>query len=114
MRFIWATRGRSWGFRFLRDGGLADPRSEYLRGFAGIEQEPEVWRRTQGFVSVRFPDPLNRQDSAGRVIPHEFVVFEPTASQIQTVQDARDRLWPLVSVEFARVWDQPDSPDYSS
>ena len=26
MTLIWATRGRTWGFRFLRDGGFEEPR----------------------------------------------------------------------------------------
>ena len=37
MTLIWATRGRTWGFRFLRDGGLEDPLDTYEEAFAGIE-----------------------------------------------------------------------------
>ena len=33
-RFIWATRGRTWGFRFLRRGGLEDPLGVYEATFS--------------------------------------------------------------------------------
>ena len=33
-RLIWATRGRSWGFRFLLNAGLPDPLADYERSFA--------------------------------------------------------------------------------
>jgi hypothetical protein len=55
---IWATRGRSWGFRFLLNGGRHDPLPEYEGSFAGLEDEPATWRRTAAKVALRFPDPL--------------------------------------------------------
>jgi hypothetical protein len=108
--FIWATRGRNWGFRFLRDAGLDDPRAEYLRRFAGISHEPRVYRRDGDTVAVRFPDPLRRQDSAGRTIPHEFVVFLPTSADIKSVDDGIRKLWPEVSSTFEALWDRPGGP----
>lgn len=108
MTFIWATRGRTWGFRFLFDAGLADPRAEYLRRFAGVENVMPAFRRDGDVVVARFPDPLNRRDSAGRVIPHEFVVFSPTSNAISSVDDAIRELWPEVDGTFKRIWDGPD------
>lgn len=105
MKFIWATRGRSWGFRFLLNGGYPDPLSAYESVFAGTEGELEVCRRVGGRVALRFPDPLNRNDAAGRVIPHEFVVWGPLANDIRTVDDGIQRVWPLVADIYARVWD---------
>ena len=111
MSLVWATRGRDWGFRFLRDGGLADPLPLYETAFAGIEDEPEAWRRDGEMVACRFPDPLERRDAAG-VIPHEFVVTGPSAAGIDSAQDGRRLVWPLVADEFTRVWElpQPDPP----
>ncbi len=108
---IWATRGRSWGFRFLLDGGESDPLSEYERSFAGLEDEPTTWRRTAGKVALRFPDPLGRKDSAGRVIPHEFVVSGDLADEMQSVEDGLHLIWPLVAEAYARVWDAKGPPD---
>ena len=34
MSLIWATRGRTWGFRFLRDGGFPDPLPVYDLAFS--------------------------------------------------------------------------------
>lgn len=106
MTFIWATRGRSWGFRFLRSGGLTDPRPEYLRMFAGDEQNLEFYRRVGANVAVRFPDPEARVDSSGRVIPHEFVVFPPLSEQISSVEAALDVLWPEVRDVYDDVWNE--------
>ena len=110
MRFIWATRGRTWGFRFLSNAGLADPLPEYDHVFAQVGDEPEVCRRVGATAALRFPDPLGRCDEAGRVIPHEFVVYRPLADDIHSVEDGRRLVWPLVAGEFGRIWDLPKPP----
>jgi hypothetical protein len=107
---VWATRGRTWGFRFLLDGGLPDPLPTYERSFAGLEDEPATWRRTTGKVALRFPDPLERKDAAGRVIPHEFVVSGDLAGGIESVEDGLQQIWPLVAGAYARVWDAERPP----
>jgi hypothetical protein len=57
-------------------------------------------------VALRFPDPEGRKDAAGRVIPHEFVVFPPLADEINSVEDGLKKVWPLDSGRFAQVWDK--------
>ena len=110
MKIIWATRGRTWVFRFLRDVGFPDPLPEYDAVFSGIEGEPEVCRRIGGKLALRFPDPEGRQDRAGRVIPHDFVVFPPLADEIDSVEDGLWLVWRPVAEEFARVWKRPKPP----
>lgn len=107
---IWATRGRSWGFRFLLDGGLSDPLLEYERIFSDLGDEPTVWRRVAGKVALRFPDPRGRRDAAGRVIPHEFVVSGDLATGIQSAEDGRQQVWPAVEEAYAQVWDAEGPP----
>ncbi|MGI5951873.1 MAG: hypothetical protein ACOX61_08525, partial [Brooklawnia sp.] len=102
---IWATRGRSWGFRFLLDGGYPDPLPPYERAFLGLQDETATCRRVGEQVALRFADPLGRQDAAGRVIPHDFVVPAPLADQIRSVEDGLQKLWPLVAEVYARRWD---------
>lgn len=114
MTFIWSTRGRKWGFRFLRNGGRPDPFVEYKQAFLGVEQEREVWRRAHKVVALRFPSPDGLQDSAGRVIPQEFVIFGALASQINSVQDGINQVWPMVAQEFEQIWDKPEAPVVSS
>lgn len=89
MRFIWATRGRDWGFTFLRDGGLADPLPTYEAAFAGTNPT---------LTTMRFNDPEGRTDRAGRVIEHDFVFLDPTENP--TAED----VWQLVADEFARKY----------
>ena len=109
-RFIWATRGRAWGFRFLRPGGLDDPLRVYEDAFSGVEDQSEVWRRGSDRAALRFPDPEGRRDSAGRVIPHDFVLLGSWADGITSFEEARRRLWTEVAEAFAAVWDENDPP----
>lgn len=110
MSFLWATRGRTWGFRFLRDGGLSDPLPVYDRAFANASDEVSLWQRPARSGepgALRFPDPLGRCDRSGRVIPHEFVVLAPLTGTIDSLDSGVSVLWPQVADEFARVWDVP-------
>ncbi|NKY23128.1 hypothetical protein HGA03_10685 [Cellulomonas denverensis] len=122
---IWATRGRSWGFRFLRDGGFPDPLPVYDAVFAAADPGPSALRRADGraalsqpgvagALALRFPDPEGRRDRAGRVIPHEFVVFPPLADAIGSVDEGAVLVWPAVAQEYARVWDAPAGPSASA
>ncbi|WP_229069715.1 hypothetical protein [Actinoplanes sp. DH11] len=112
MSLIWATRGRTWGFRFLLDGGLADPLLEYEAAFADAGDGPEVCHRAGDRVALRFPDPLGRRDRAGRVIPHDFVISGSSAAEIDSVAAGIRLVWdaPEISGEFARVWELPEPP----
>lgn len=110
MRLIWATRGHSWGFRFLLDGGSPDPLPTYETAFAGTEGEQTVCRRADEHVALRFPDPLGRRDAAGRVIPHDIVVFAPLADEVHSLEDGQRLIWPRLANTFDRVWDLPRPP----
>jgi len=113
---IWATRGRNWGFRFLRNDASGDPLAFYDTAFSGVEDTSEACRRVggagaqPGMVALRFPDPEGRRDRAGRVIPHDFVVFSALADEVHSVEAGRQRIWPLVADEFEQVWELPKPP----
>lgn len=109
-RLIWATRGRSWGFRFLLRGGMSDPLLEYERIFRELADDPLTYGRAGEKVALRFPDPGGRRDTAGRVIPHEFVVSGDLAHHLESAEDGRDQVWPLVEVVYARVWSATTPP----
>lgn len=110
MNIIWATRGRTWGFRFLRTGGLGSPIEVYEDAFVGTEGAPVAFEKRAETVAVRFPDPDGRMDRAGRVIPHEFVILSADADSLRNVEDARAVLWPMVREEYEAIWDQPTAP----
>jgi len=101
---IWATRGRSWGFRFLLKGGYPDPLPTYERAFIGMQGEHEACQRVGEHVALRFPDPRKRKDAAGRIIPHDFVVMGPLADEINSVDDGIQRIWPRVAHIYAEAW----------
>ena len=110
-QLIWATRGKSWGFRFLLDGGMDDPLPEYEVAFEGATDAPSAFCRTGDRVAFRFPDPVQRRDAAGRPIVHEFVVAGPLAEELQSVEDGLRKVWPLVADAYARVWNDDTAPD---
>lgn len=108
--FIWATRGRTWGFRFLRSGGVEDPLRVYEDAFAAVEDQAESFRRIGDKVALRFPDPDGRRDAAGRVIPHDFVLLGRWAEEIKSLEEGRRRIWHEVADEFESVWDMSAPP----
>ncbi|RLP10990.1 hypothetical protein [Propionibacterium australiense] len=110
MTIIWATRGRDWGFTFLRRGGIQDPLAPYEKVFSAMDAAPTACRRLAGAVGVRFPDPLGRRDGAGRLIPHEFVLTDEDAVAVTSVDDAVRIVWSQVADEYAQVWDAPQLP----
>lgn len=111
MSLIWATRGRSWGFRFLRSGGAEDPLLAYDELFDALDdQQPEAFRRLGDRIALRFPDPEQRTDAAGRLIPHEFVLSGQEADGVSSLEEGRARVWPLVAAEYAGVWDAAAPP----
>jgi hypothetical protein len=108
--FLWATRGRTWGFRFLRKGGIDDPLGLYEDTFSPVGDQPEGWCRVGANVALRFPDPDGRRDVAGRVIPHDFVLLGSWADEINSLDDGRQRIWGQVADEYERVWDSTEPP----
>ena len=109
MILLWATRGRSWGFRFLPVEGTtgADPLALYERAYIGHEDESEGCWRTGGLLAVRFADPEGRTDESGRVIPHELVLDADEATDLATPEGAVAQLWPLLAARYAELWDGP-------
>lgn len=108
MRYIWATRGLDWGFCFLNRGGFADPLPEYSAAFAGFDGLVRVFSRVGDVTALRFEDPLERQDRAGRVIPHEFVIFGWDAVRADSISECVALIWPLVEEEYAQNYALPE------
>lgn len=103
-RIIWATRGRSWGFRFLLTGGLADPLAEYENTMAELGDAGSGWCLLGDRVGVRFPDPEGRRDTSGRVIPHDFVLAGPLAQTVRSVDQGIQGVWPFVAEFYRLTW----------
>lgn len=112
MNFLWATRGREWGFRFLLKGGLSDPLPTYEAAFGDPESSGEMLQRTSRTIAVRLDDPLGRKDRSGRLIQHDFVLLPPLPKDLRTLDDARRILWPLVDERYEQIWDA-ESPNPS-
>lgn len=105
MILLWATSGRDWGFRFLIAEDGTDPLPLYEETFSGAGEGAEICLRQNGVVALRFPDPEDRNDAAGRTIIHDFVLAGDAAQQIGSVADGRRLVWPQVADEYRRLWD---------
>jgi len=92
-------------FRVHTSGVDVTTRSTQAR--CAIEDKPAAWHRSDEKIAVRFPDPEGRLDEAGRVIPHEFVLFGNWAQENSSLEDIVQLVWPLVAEEFKEVWDKP-------
>lgn len=110
MRFIWATRGQSWGFKFLRDGGFEDPLPIHEVAMTALGDGSDscyrvpASRKLPEMVALRLLDPLGRRDASGRPIPHEFVIFEDREREVQSAQDGLRLVWSQVADEYADIW----------
>lgn len=111
MTFIWVARGRSWGFRFLRTGGYADPLRVYESVFDSAELDADDYRAVGELGALRITDPQQRRDRSGRPIRHDFVLLGDTASSVGSAEDGLRVVWPLVRDEYALVWDLPHPPN---
>jgi hypothetical protein len=94
----------------MLDAGLSDPLPDYERAFGDVKDAPTAWMREAGRVALRFPDPLGRRDSAGRIIPHEFIVFGDLGLAIDSVESGVREIWPLVADTYSRFWDADRPP----
>jgi hypothetical protein len=94
----------------LLTAGLPDPLATYERAFVVLGDESQGCHREGELVALRFSDPLGRRDTAGRVIPHDFVVFGDAAKGVASVEDGLRLVWPVVADVFAQVWDADGPP----
>lgn len=110
--YLWGTRGKTWGFRFLERGGLENPLPVYEDMFAAIDDQPRAFCRVGENVALRFPDPQGRRDASGRVIPHHFVLLGEEADGVDSFEDGFAKVWPKVADSFDAVWelDEPPAP----
>lgn len=106
MNMIWATRGKNWGFKFLMDGGYSDPLPAYEEVFEAYSMETEFWYSLPDRAGLRFPDPLHRKDSSGRLIFHDFVILDRELMEIRTFQEARELVWSQVEKRYSELWDR--------
>lgn len=105
--FVWATRGRDWGFRFLRDGGYEDPLPVYEEAFEGNANLSEFCAHVNGWLVVRFRDPRGRLDRSGRPIAHDFVILRQASGELPAVSEAEQVAWNSVAKDYERIWDLP-------
>jgi hypothetical protein len=116
---IWVTRGKHWGFCFLRKTTTGDPWLVYEVAFENVpidaQKHHEMKRiaidsTREDVVALRFLDPLARSDASGRIISHDFVLFGEFANQVNSVEQGLEKIWPLIETEYAEIFELPTVP----
>lgn len=110
MILMWATRGRTWGFRFLLRDQKRDPLTMYEEFFPPTVLHAPPVRKVGDKVAAHLPDPEGRCDRSGRIIMHDFVLDGDDAVQVATLDDFERIIWPRVAEEYDEIWDQPNPP----
>lgn len=113
---LWSTRGQNWGFRLLllpeldcsdwldarhsmfREGKSAE---EYFFNQGDIRLSSNL---TVPYLAFSFPDPEQRKDRAGRIIPHEVALFGEETKAFQDIQSAVDEIWKILSSNYAILY----------
>ena len=109
VRSSWPTRKQ--GQDSPPSRGAEDPLLAYDELFdAANDQRPGVFRRLGDKVALCFPDPEQRTDAAGHLIPHEFVLSGPEADGVASLEEGRERVWLFVTAEYAEAWDAAEPP----
>lgn len=110
MSFIWAARGRAWGFTFLSRAGLSDPLAAYEQAMNALGGAREGCARAGDAVALKFVDPEGRSDRSGRPISHAFVLYGEFATKVASVEDGLREVWPLVAGRYAEIWADENGP----
>lgn len=108
---LWATRGRTWAFRFLRNDFDVEPLLAYDAGFDGFPADAEGCFRRRDLVALRFVDPEGRCDFAGRAILHEVVLSGSEAEAVTTLPRGVEFVWPIIGPDYELKWDASDPFD---
>jgi hypothetical protein len=108
MKFLWATRGKFWGFNFISRADLVDPMPTYDEAFSDKNLRAESFWRGVNTLAFRFVDPLLRADFSGRPIQHEIVIIDSSDSitKINSVESGVGEIWPLLAEHYAAIWEE--------
>lgn len=119
-RPVLGARGKHIGFRILDSGGVQEPIG--LLSAMGLTSGPGVEGRTlnpgemqklAGKVAAYLPDPEGRRDAAGRPLSHTIVVPRGMADQIQSMDDVKTKVWPLLKPIYDQMYKESLTPQYN-
>lgn len=105
---IYLARAKNKGLTFHSKGDTPDFFSVFDKmGLNGEVPNNHFSKDSEtGHVAARLLDPLGRKDFASRPIAHDFVIPKAMAQGINTIDDVREKIWPKVSDQYQKFWDE--------
>ena len=113
---IHVARGKHNGLRFLNQGGTPSHFTiwEKALGEYAHSSNDDIFKKLpDGSVASRFVDPGKRYDISGRPIAHEIIVPKHMAAGIESNDDVRSKIWPLVKGAYDDFYDLPEKKAFS-
>ena len=107
---IYMARGKNVCLTFLKKGDTPDYFSIFDK--LGLNRDNSSMEFLQkatdgsGLAAAQFLDPRGRKDFAGRPILHTIVIPSTMASRINSVDDVRSQVWPLLSNTYDAYYEQ--------
>lgn len=100
------SKPKNRGFQIFNDGNHPKPLS-LLDEVFGTKQDvrDELIDSPYG-LGVTLSDPQGRKDRAGRTIPHVIIIPNSMRSDIRSVQDVQDKIWPLLEESYADRYEE--------
>ena len=104
---IHGTRGKNKGFTFLKKGGVPTFLEEYETMFGVDSSESNIFKRQGGKIGASFLDPDGKKDFAGRVIPHQIIIPKSMTQGINSLDDVKSKIWPLLKDQYESYYHTP-------
>lgn len=115
-RPILASRGKNIGYHILDSGGVQNPVGLLdalgLTTSGSNELAPGEMRKMAGKIAAVLPDPEGRKDHAGRPLNHSIVIPRSMASDINSMDDVLQKVWPMLKPTYEEMYQRSLKPQW--
>jgi hypothetical protein len=111
---IHSSRAKYAGHSFINSGGVKDPLIAYSKSPLqdGLNNDGfKKYGDGLNLVAARFLDPEGRTDRAGRAIGHELIFPNNLVPGVNSIQDVKEKVWPLVKNQYDAYYNADLSRD---
>jgi hypothetical protein len=113
---IMLTRGKYTGQTFLKKGDTPNFFTHWENAFINEVGNPNAGsafqRLTNGSIAAAFKDPEDRFDFSGRPISHQVIIPRSMASDIESIDDVKTKIWPLLKDSYDEFYRESEKSPY--